>query len=199
ARAEREDVRAAMASGADDYVTKPFSADEVLAAVRARLQRQALVEQQQEARLDRLRVSISRALPHELRTPLVAILGFSELLLAEYGETDRESALEMLQAIFDAGRRLERTVEDYSSYAHLELVASDAAARAEMRQAQTPDAALLVEAAARREAARYDRSADLVLAVADGSVAVRDYLLKKVVEELVSNAFKFSEPGTPVA
>ncbi len=41
ARGERSDVRTGMNLGADDYLTKPVDADELLAAVRARLERHA--------------------------------------------------------------------------------------------------------------------------------------------------------------
>lgn len=39
AKSSRDDVRAGMNSGADDYLTKPFKASELLAAVEARLKR----------------------------------------------------------------------------------------------------------------------------------------------------------------
>ena len=39
AKADRRDVRTGMDLGADDYLTKPFSSDELLCAVRARLER----------------------------------------------------------------------------------------------------------------------------------------------------------------
>ncbi|MEC7519444.1 MAG: sigma-54 dependent transcriptional regulator [Myxococcota bacterium] len=41
ARAEREDVRAGMSLGADDYVTKPFTRRELLDAIEARIERKA--------------------------------------------------------------------------------------------------------------------------------------------------------------
>lgn len=44
ARAEREDVTHARELGADDYIMKPFQADELLAAVRARLERRRVTE-----------------------------------------------------------------------------------------------------------------------------------------------------------
>lgn len=43
ARSEREDVRQGMNLGADDYLCKPVECDELLAAVRARLQRSQLL------------------------------------------------------------------------------------------------------------------------------------------------------------
>lgn len=39
ARAEKSDLRAGMVLGADDYLTKPVDADELLEAIRARLER----------------------------------------------------------------------------------------------------------------------------------------------------------------
>lgn len=44
ALADREDVRAGMALGADDYITKPFSHEELLHAIQARLKRHTELE-----------------------------------------------------------------------------------------------------------------------------------------------------------
>jgi two-component system sensor histidine kinase/response regulator len=47
-------------------------------------------------------------------------------------------------------------------------------------------------------AARWKRESDLQLEVRNCTVPVIADSLQKIVEELVDNAFKFSEPGTPV-
>lgn len=43
---EREQVRGGMSAGADDYLPKPFSADELLAAVTGRIRRHELIRSQ---------------------------------------------------------------------------------------------------------------------------------------------------------
>lgn len=44
AMGEREHVRSGMSAGADDYLTKPFTADELLAAVIGRIRRRELIK-----------------------------------------------------------------------------------------------------------------------------------------------------------
>jgi len=46
AKSEKSDVRKGMTMGADDYVTKPFEADELLEAIEARLKKNALLRQE---------------------------------------------------------------------------------------------------------------------------------------------------------
>ncbi len=200
ARADREDLRAGMAAGADDYITKPFSTREVLAAVEARLQKQEALHEQQESRLDELRLNISRALPHELRTPLVAVIGFSEILREDWEALGPHEGREMAQHIYAAGRRLERTVENYGAFAELTLAASDPEARAGFGQAPAVEAGGLVRAEAERVARSHERPGDLCLDVTEAGcrVPMREEHLRKAVHELVDNAFRYSRPGTPV-
>ena len=63
AKAAKEDIRQGMEFGADDYLTKPFYTEELLAAISARLARQATVNTQHEQKLEDLRGNITHALP----------------------------------------------------------------------------------------------------------------------------------------
>ncbi|WP_287128193.1 response regulator [Candidatus Cyanaurora vandensis] len=78
AKGERGDLRLGMELGADDYIVKPFTNSELLAAVTARLERQdhalALRQQVQDLQLRHGRKDdFLTTASHELRTPLATM------------------------------------------------------------------------------------------------------------------------------
>jgi DNA-binding NarL/FixJ family response regulator len=64
AKVDRQDLRTGMNLGADDYLTKPASAEEVLAAIRARLHRHQEKEQAAQAKVE-LKPNFESAKPLE--------------------------------------------------------------------------------------------------------------------------------------
>lgn len=52
AKTERQDVRKGMDLGADDYITKPFSEDEILSAIESRIAKAAILKDEREASRD---------------------------------------------------------------------------------------------------------------------------------------------------
>lgn len=199
ARTDRVDMRQGIELGADDYLTKPFTANELLSAVRVRLDRRDQIVRESEAKLESLRHSIILALPHELRTPLNIILGFSELLVSDGLDMEGVRVVEMAKYMHTAGQRLYRMIENYLIYAHIEIVKGDAAQMNAIRQGITLTPKAPIQAIAEARAAQYERSADLVFQLEDvqGVKMMEDYL-KRLVEELTDNACKFSPAGTPL-
>jgi two-component system sensor histidine kinase/response regulator len=84
--ADKMQVRHGMELGADDYLTKPFTLQELLAAVAARLETRATLAKAAARKLADLRDSITFSLPHEFITPLNGILGFSSILVEQAGK-----------------------------------------------------------------------------------------------------------------
>ncbi len=197
AKAAIDQVRLGMRLGADDYLPKPFTNDDLLSAVRARLARGAWVKAQLEQRLAHLRESIALALPHELRTPLTSLIGFAELMLADSRTLQPVEVVDMADAILKAGARLRRQLENFLLYAQVELHRYDRSQDVTSFPAlEYPDEIILETA--RQQAAAHNRAADLVLAAAPARVNIAGATLRKIVAELVDNACKFSDAGTPI-
>jgi two-component system, sensor histidine kinase and response regulator len=196
--ADNAGMRHGMELGADDYLPKPFSIDALYAAVETRLRKAQSVRQAAEKKLSDLRDNISLMLPHELRTPLNGILAYGEILRSDAGSLPPEEIAEMGQVIYDSGRRLERLVENFLIYAQVELLGADAQKVNLLRAKQTHSAAALIHQRALTQAQAVNRAADLTLALADLSLPISEDFLARIIDELVQNAFKFSQPGTPV-
>ncbi|NER36531.1 MAG: hybrid sensor histidine kinase/response regulator [Oscillatoria sp. SIO1A7] len=197
AKAEKADRAKGMELGADNYLAKPFTREELLAAIAARLGKQAAIEEKSQKKLEELRRNIARAMPHELRTPLNGILSYSQMLLEECEELDPSEIREMAEDIHSSGQRLYRLTQNYLLYAELELAKYDPSRRRAL-QAEAPSLAESAIAESAREIVKLaKREADLQLQVREATVNISPTHLYKIVAELVDNACKYSSPGLP--
>ena len=199
ARAEKADTRKGMELGADDYIPKPCTPAELLAAIATRLQKQAIITKHSEKRMDDLRRNITRSLPHELRTPLNGILGFTEVLISEYDYLEPSEIREIIQRIHYSGKRLDRLIVNFLIYTELEILAANPQRIKTLRDTLVNSAEAVIAEQAYQQAKQAQREADLQLNLQDFSVPMAAVWLNKAVEELAGNAFKFSQPGTPVS
>ncbi|MEO1441560.1 MAG: response regulator [Chloroflexota bacterium] len=200
ARTGRKERLEGMQLGADDYLTKPFTAEELITTVHSRLARNHSFHTEVDRQMDMLRRSIILALPHELRTPLNAILGFSEIMIADSEILTRNQVYEMSEHINEAALRLYRLIENYVVYANLELLSEDEVRLENLRKGRTEYPAISIAQHVEDQARRQNRMDDLQLTMAEGCepVAMDGDNLAKVVQELMDNALKFSKPGTAV-
>jgi two-component system, sensor histidine kinase and response regulator len=199
ARTDKGDMRQGMELGANDYLTKPFTASELINTVRTQLKKRQDQLTEAETSMEGLRANIILALPHELRTPLTGILGFSDILASDSQDMSAEKIGEMAQYINSAAQRLYRLIENYLVYAQLEVVLTDPKRMQSIRKFTTLDPRFVVENVIAQKANETQREADLILNVNDNvDVRILEDNLKKITEELIDNAFKFSQPDTPV-
>jgi signal transduction histidine kinase len=196
---DKKDMRLGMQLGANDYLTKPFTAQELIQTVYAQLNKRIQYDLVSNTRLDQLRESIMLALPHELRTPLTGIIGFSDLLAMDASYMEPEQTSEMAGYINNAAQRLYRLTENYVVYAQIEIILQDAKRVNDMRQYKTAFPAETIQIQAQQQAERFQRRGDLTFNVTpDVPVNIFEDHLRKIVEELVDNAFKFSSKGKKV-
>jgi two-component system, sensor histidine kinase and response regulator len=195
---EKIDMRKGMELGADDYLTKPFTHKELMAAVNARLDKQADFQRQSEKKLDELRGNITMALPHELRTPLNGILGLASLMIDDHTTMPAAEVLESAKFIHESALRLHRLIENFLVYSQIQLMATKSE-RIDTTAGINPiPAHQVIPDLARPIAKRYKREADLDIHLAQASLLIPQDNFRKIIEELVENALKFSERGKPV-
>jgi signal transduction histidine kinase len=198
ARTDRIDQRHGMNLGADDYLTKPFKIGELLAAIQTRLQKHDDMIAKSEEKLETLRENITTSLPHELRTPLNTIIGFSDMMMTDAQNLQPQQLTDWAQMIHSAGMRLYRLIENYLTYARIEAF-SRKVQKMNINGNFTANPADIIHFQAMEKAQHHRREADIVLNVNDApKVNIPEDELKKIIDELVDNAFKFSEPGTRV-
>lgn len=198
AKADKVDLRQGMELGADDYLTKPFTKNDLLGAIAARLEKQAAITQQSEEKLEALRKSITNALPQQILTPLGEILGLAQMLNDNYASIKPPEILATAQNLNTSAMRLHRLVENFIMYTQIESLALNQAEIQALSNCQTLNPSDVIFAQAIQKAKEYQREADLTLQLVNTNVRIALQDLKKIVEELLDNAFKFSKPGTPV-
>jgi DNA-binding response OmpR family regulator len=121
AKTDRASVREGMGLGADDYLTKPVTSEELLSAIRSRLERQALFRETSNRELEAQRREIMDVISNELRTPFISLLTMQELIARQIGYLSAEELANMLQTLRSGSQRLRHTVEQLVFAAQIEM------------------------------------------------------------------------------
>ncbi len=200
AKVDHQAFRQGMELGADDYLTKPFSLDELLHAITTRLaqhsQRQALAQSQ----LNELRQHITRALPHELLTPLNGILGAAAVLINYYDSLSKDEVIESVQDIKTSGERLHRLVQNFLLMADLDvlLASPDRLAAWHSRLTESLELPMGLQSILDNLGQNEPRRRDIEMLITPQRIGISPADFHKIIGELLDNAFKFSLPDTPV-
>jgi two-component system sensor histidine kinase/response regulator len=194
AKAAQEHVRKGMSLGADDYLTKPFELDELLTAIKTRLEKYAAVAKQ----MADLHANLRSILPHELWAPLAGMLTFSELLKDADKLFEPKEIAEMGSIIHANSVRLERLIENYFMYTELMLMKHHPERKNAWQAAEVVNTKDFIAFFANYKAVEVRREDDMIVDLVDTKLQIAPNILQKIVVELLDNAFKFSKPGTSV-
>ncbi|HKI78377.1 MAG TPA: response regulator [Ignavibacteriaceae bacterium] len=194
AMVDKKDFRTGMSLGADDYLTKPFTNEDLLEAINTRLAKNKEVKD----KLSKLTYNIAQSLPHELRTPLISILGYAQLLMDKHKEIYDDQVFEFAQTIHESGLRLHRLIQNFIIYTRLEMHASKGPnAKIDARVKQVSKE--FSESVLKRISKKYQRQEDLETDVSNAEIKMSLDDSKTLIEEIVDNAFKFSPAGSKVS
>ena len=188
ALAERQSIRNGMDLGADDYLVKPFSHDELLQTIETRLKKQDIQRLNLDQTIDTLRDQIMTMLPHELRTPLSSIIGFGSLLSQMADKFSTEDIAEMGKDILDAGNKLHRLTENYLIYIQLKL---NEKTNQEITESSSVEP--IIHDITYQLGKTYRReNQTIVLMESAPALSISETFLRKILLEIIDNAYKFS-------
>ncbi len=192
AKTDLTSIREGLSLGADDYITKPFLADDLLKSIEIRMARQNEFNDQFES----LVKNINMYIPHELRTPLVAIIGFSRLILADLATMDKNEIKEMTERILWSAHRLNNRIEKFISYSDLNL--SINAPISEINDKITNFNNDIFTGMISNHYYICDRISAIKLSIEPVTLHISELHLERLLREVVENAVKFSANSSEI-
>lgn len=199
AKGAKGDIQQGKLLGVDDYLVKPFDADDLLVAVESRLSRHQAINQAAEGEIHDIKRNILTILNHEFRTPLTLVVAYADMLKDNNVEhMSDEELLLFLREINMGADRLRHLVENFILLVELET--DDAAKNYEWRSHPITNFSTILESACDkyRNHSRYTNPIELILPSQLPTVfGDREYIMT-MLNELLDNAFKFSPNGDPV-
>lgn len=184
-------LRQGMNLGADDYISKPFATDDLLRAINVRLEIHKTINKQ----IEEMRDSISKYVPHELRTPLVAIMGYTQIILSENDTIEKKEIMEMVDRINYAAKRLYNRIEKFIQLSELGLPKVNP--NPDENNICKIDNDLIKEISYCHHIIR-ERESLIESKLEPAIVKLSSRLLNILLSEVLENAVKFSNQDSPI-
>jgi len=197
---EKSNMRTGMEKGADDFLIKPYTRDELISAIDAQWNKHSRIEKQVQEKVDEVGKSVTYNLPHEFRTVLNEVINSAKYMYAYSAEIKADEIKEVSNDIVESSNRLLKITENFLTFARIEPFVSNPVKRKQLRNHKTEEPAAIFFDIASLKGAKYDRTDDIVQeeSVSEVRIQISTESFHKIVDELLDNAFRFSNGGTTV-
>jgi len=194
AKCDLPSIREGLNTGADDYITKPFEFKDLLISIQKCLAK----KQRYNTIINDLKNTITMNIPHELRTPLSTIIGYTGYLENSLPGLTYEEIAAGIGAIGKAGRRLQSRIEKFLFFASVENDIHSKLFLNNYISSPFNISETFLHNLLDSLTVHYERPGDLSLDIDDACLQINKEHLSFIVKELADNAFKFSSRNSLV-
>ncbi len=198
AKNTREDLRKGMQMGADDYISKPFTIDELLDSVETRLKKHEEFKQKSEQKLNELTQNMGVPITNVINEPMKAIIGFSKMIMMEHNNMEKSEIAEFMSLVYTAGMKLSKVVRKTMLYYKLEALALNNEELDSLRNESTVNTKALIEDICRELANDQGRIDDIVFLLENPVIQLPSEYFIDLVKEITENALLYSPKRTKV-
>ncbi|MFA6572200.1 MAG: response regulator [Bacteroidota bacterium] len=197
---EKKNMRAGMEKGADDYIIKPYTRNEIVAAINAQISKHKLFAKKVQDKVDEVGRNVTYALPHEFRTVLNEVINCAKYLENSSETATQTEIKECSGDIISSSMRLLRITENFLFYVSIDAVAGNPERKEQLRTFQTQEPVAMAEDLASLIAYKYGRLEDYSFEGNANHIytEIASESFHKIIDELTDNAFRFSEKGKKV-
>lgn len=197
---EKKNMRTGMEKGADDYIVKPYTRNELIAAIDAQWKRHSLIEKQVQEKVDKVGKSVIYALPHEFRTALNEVINSARYINNSAEGMKTIEVKELAGDIISSATRLMKIAENFLFYVSLESIISNPQKKTMLRSFTTAEPIAMIEDIAHLIANKYDRRDDMNIlnSVTGIKAQISSESYHKIIDELIENALRFSDKGSKI-
>lgn len=195
---DRASHRKGMQEGADDYISKPFTSDEILKAIHSRLDRKDQYFRNLQGKIDSLKNSILYKIPRELLVPINGIIGIADILIEDIEKIETNRVQDLGLLIRNHARGLRDRIHAFLLFHSMENWSRNADLKEVIQVANTEFGRDAVREIAYRVANQYSRESDLVMNLTEMSIPVAKEHLERIIKELLDNAFRHTPAGRKV-
>jgi two-component system, sensor histidine kinase and response regulator len=197
---EKSNMRAGMEKGADDFIVKPYTRDELIAAIDAQWNKHSLIEKQVKEKVEEVGKSVTYALPHEFRTVLNEVINSAKYLNNAADSVEPQEIIELTNDIITSSNRLIKITENFLIYVRIQSMSSNINLKKQLRTYRIAEPSDVFEDMAITKAEKFNRIDDLVIGETVNMISLEasSENFHIIIDELLDNAFKFSNKETEV-
>ena len=196
AKAASEEIRQGMNLGADDYLTKPFSRQELLATIKARLSKQKIHAQNTDILLSNIGESLSYSISEKIFNPLDEILAASEIFVQDANSIESSDIKKLGDHIQSNSKFLKRAILNIFMYLNMELMFHNSETLEVIKNIYTTRPGDFVFMISMRLARKYECSKNITVNIENARLKISSSDWNKIVEESLAFVFSLFQKGS---